>query len=101
VGNPTLIPESFYGWYTQVAYDLYDWQGASIKPFVRFERLNTASNFADLAPGLTPSEGPDQDIITSGLSFFFARGVVLKTDYQHFHGDGESDLINFGLGYQF
>jgi hypothetical protein len=101
VGNPTLIPESFYGWYTQAAYDLYDWQSASIRPFVRFERLNTASNFADLSPGLTPSEGPDQDIITGGFSFLFAHGVVLKADYQHFHGDGESDLINFGLGYQF
>ena len=101
VGNPTLIPESFYGWYTQAAYDLYDWQSASIKPFVRFERLNTASNYADLAPGLTPSNGPDQDIITSGFSFFFAHGVVLKADYQHFHGDGESDSVNFGFGYQF
>jgi len=101
VGNPTLIPESFYGWYAQAAYDLYDWSTNAIKPFVRFERLNTASNYADLAPGLTPSNGPDQDIITGGLSFFFARGVVLKADYQHFHGDGESDLINFGFGYQF
>ena len=101
VGNPTLIPESFYGWYTQAAYNLYDWQAASIRPFVRFERLNTASNYSDLAPGLTPSNGPNQDIITAGFSFLFARGVVLKADYQHFHGVGESDLVNFGLGYQF
>jgi len=101
VGNPTLIPERFYGWYTQAAYDLYDWQTTSIRPFVRFERLNTASNYSDLAPGLTPSNGPNQDIITAGFSFLFARGVVLKADYQHFHGVGESDLVNFGLGYQF
>ena len=101
VGNPTLIPESFYGWYTQAAYDLYNWQTASIKPFLRFERLNTASNFSDLAPGLTPSNGPNQDIITAGFSFLFARGVVLKADYQHFHGFGASDLVNFGFGYQF
>ncbi len=67
----------------------------------RFERLNTASNYANLAPGLTPEDGPDQDIITSGLNFLFAQGVVLKADYQHFHGFGASDQVNFGLGYQF
>ncbi len=101
IGNPTLIPESFYGWYGQAAYDLLDWDGNSLRPFVRFERLNTASNYSDIAPGLTPENGPDQDIITSGFSFLFAQGVVLKADYQHFHGVGGSDLINFGMGYQF
>jgi len=101
IGNPTLIPESFYGWYGQAAYDLLDWDGNSVRPFVRFERLNTASNYSDLSPGLTPENGPDQDIITGGFSFLFAQGVVLKADYQHFHGIGGSDLINFGMGYQF
>jgi len=101
IGNPTLIPESFYGWYGQAAYDLFDWDGNSVRPFVRFERLNTASNYSDLSPGLTPENGPDQDIITGGFSFLFAQGVVLKADYQHFHGIGGSDLINFGMGYQF
>ena len=92
IGNPTLIPESFYGWYGQAAYDLLDWDGNSVRPFVRFERLNTASNYSDLSPGLTPENGPDQDIITGGFSFLFAQGVVLKADYQHFHGIGGSDL---------
>ncbi len=98
VGNPTLIPESFYGWYGQAAYHLFDWDGNSLRPFVRFERLNTASNYPDLSPGLTPENGPDQDIITGGFSFLFAQGVVLKADYQHFHGTGGSDQINFGHG---
>jgi hypothetical protein len=101
IGNPTLIPESFYGWYGQAAYDLLDWDGNSLRPFVRFARLNTASNYSDLAPGLTPANGPDQNIVTGGFSFLFAQGVVLKADYQHIDGAGESDLINFGLGYQF
>lgn len=101
IGNPTLIPESFYGWYGQAAYNLLDWDENSLRPFVRFERLNTASNYSDLSPGLTPENGPDQDIITSGVNFLFAQGVVLKADYQHFHGTGGSDQINFGMGYQF
>jgi hypothetical protein len=101
IGNPTLIPESFYGWYGQAAYNLLDWDDNSLRPFVRFERLNTASNYSDLSPGLTPENGPDQDIITSGVNFLFAQGVVLKADYQHFRGTGASDQINFGMGYQF
>ena len=101
VGNPTLIPESFFGWYTQAAYRLFDWETASLQPFIRFERVNTAADYVDIAPGLTPSDAPDQDIITGGFSFLFAQGVVLKADYQHFSDNGESDLVNLGLGYQF
>lgn len=101
VGNPTLIPESFFGWYTQAAYRLLEGETTSLQPFIRFERVNTAADYANIAPGLTPSDGPDQDIITGGFSFLFARGVVLKADYQHFRDDDESDLVNLGLGYQF
>ena len=101
VGNPTLIPESFFGWYTQAAYRLLEGETSSLQPFIRFERVNTAADYANIALGLTPSDGPDQDIITGGFSFLFARGVVLKADYQHFRGDDESDLVNLGLGYQF
>jgi hypothetical protein len=101
VGNPTLIPEDFFGWYVQAAYHLLDWETGSLRPFTRFERVNTASNYASIAPGLTPSDAPDQDIITTGVNFLFASSVVLKADYQHFDGDSESDQINLGLGYQF
>ena len=101
VGNPTLIPEDFFGWYVQAAYHLLDWETGSLRPFTRFERVNTASNYASIAPGLTPSDASDQDIITTGVNFLFASSVVLKADYQHFDGDSESNQINLGLGYQF
>jgi hypothetical protein len=101
VGNPTLIPEDFFGWYGQAAYHLFDWETGSLAPFIRFERVNTASNYAGIAPGLTPADADDQNIVTGGFSLLFAQGVVLKADYQHFSGDGESDLVNLGVGYQF
>ncbi len=34
VGNPTLIPEDFYGWYVQAGYRLLEWDGGSLRPFV-------------------------------------------------------------------
>jgi hypothetical protein len=105
VGNPTLIPQSFFGWYTQVAYQLFQRDTASLYPFVRFERVNTASDYAKIAPGLTPQSASDQDIIVGGLSFNFANGVVLKADYQHFDDDESdnepSNQFDLGIGYQF
>jgi hypothetical protein len=105
IGNPTLIPQSFFGWYTQVAYQVFQRGAASLYPFVRFEQINTASDYAKIAPGLTPESASDQDIIVGGFSFNFANGVVLKADYQHFDDDDSDDepsnQIDLGIGYQF
>jgi hypothetical protein len=105
VGNPTLIPQQFFGWYTQVAYQLWERDTASLYPFVRFERINTAADYAKIAPGLTPASASDQDIIIGGFSFNFANGVVLKADYQHFDDDDSdnapSNQFDLGIGYQF
>jgi hypothetical protein len=100
-GNPTLIPESFFGWYAQGAYRLIEWNGSALLPFVRFERVNTAADYASLGTGLTPDDASDLDIVTTGISYFVANGVVLKADYQHFDGDDSSNQVNLGLGYQF
>jgi hypothetical protein len=101
VGNPTLIPDSFFGWYGQAAYRLFDWQSAALLPFLRYERYNTAASFAVIAPGVTPVTAPDREVITGGVNFNFARGVVIKADYQSFSHDTDSNLFGLGLGYQF
>lgn len=105
IGNPTLIPQSFFGWYTQAAYQLFQRGTASLYPFVRFEQVNTASDYAKIAPGLTPESASDQNIIVGGFSFNFANGVVLKADYQHFDDDDSdnepSNQFDLGIGYQF
>ena len=54
VGNPTLIPQSFDGWYAQAAYRAWSNADYSLAPFVRYEEFNTARSFADLGAGLTP-----------------------------------------------
>ena len=35
VGNPTLIPEYFDGWYAQAAYELWSRGDYALAPFVR------------------------------------------------------------------
>lgn len=101
VGNPTLVPEDFFGWYLQAAYRVWDSGSYNFAPFVRYERFNTASSYEELAAGLTPSVAPDQKIWTTGFNLGIARGVVLKADYLWFRDSGNSDRFDLGVGYQF
>ncbi len=105
LGSPTPIPETFFGWYTQAAFQLWQRDTASLYPFMRFERVNTASQYAHIAAGLTPQSAPDQDILVAGFNFYFANGVVVKADYQYFDGNNDdnepSNQFDLGIGYAF
>ncbi len=89
------------GWYLQAAYRLFDTQRTSLTPFVRYERFNTASSYADIGFGLTPGVLPDRKVWTAGLNWMFAPGVVFKVDYLDFQNTSEGDRFGIGLGYQF
>ena len=101
VGNPTLIPENFYGWYAQAAYVAQLPNGWTLAPFARYERVNTASSYAFIGTGLTPDALKAAEVKTVGFNLNFAPGVVVKIDYQSFDGDSGSDRVDLGLGYQF
>jgi hypothetical protein len=101
IGNPTLIPRDFYGWYGQAAYRLFESSASSISPFVRYERLNTGSRYADVGAGLTPAALPSQRIVTGGVNWVIAPGVVLKADYVDFSRGTAGDRYDIGVGYQF
>ncbi len=101
VGNPTLIPESFDGWYGQAAYKVWSNADYSLAPFARYELFNTARSFADLGPGLTPAAGPNQRVTTIGANFNVGTGIVLKADYQWFHDNANADRFDLGLGWSF
>jgi len=101
VGNPVLIPENFYGWYAQAAYVAELPNAWTLAPFARFERVNTASSYAFIGAGLTPSALDAQDVTTVGFNLNIAPGVVVKLDYQSFNRNSGSDRIDVGLGYAF
>jgi len=101
VGNRTLIPESFFGWYLQAAYRAELPNAWALTPFARYERFNTAASYASLGAGLTPSALDDEQVFTAGFNVEIASGVVLKLDYQRFQRDNASDRFDFGVGYQF
>ncbi len=101
VGNPTLIPKSFDGWYAQAAYRLWTRGDYTLSPFVRYEGFNTGRAYADLGPGLTASARPTEKVVTVGANFAVGPGVVLKVDVQRFREDSSLNRFNLGLGWSF
>ena len=101
VGNPTLIPASFDGTYFQSAYKLWSDEDHALTPFARVEQYNTARSYADLGPGLTPSAGRSERVLTLGANFQVSQGIVVKADYQRFRQKAELNRINLGLGWSF
>jgi outer membrane murein-binding lipoprotein Lpp len=101
VGNPVLIPENFFGWYLEAAYRAIERDTWSLAPFVRYERLNTGSSYADIGPGFTPVPLADQKVWTGGVNFSLVPGVVLKADYVDFRDGGGADRFDLGIGYEF
>lgn len=101
VGQPTLIPKSFEGWYAQAGYKLWEQASYALLPFVRWEQFNTASGFADLGQGLTPAAQPNERVVTVGANFRIAQGVVLKADMQRFSENKDGDRFNLGLGWSY
>ena len=101
VGNPTLIPSAFDGYYVQGAYRLWTRQDYALSPFVRWERFNTGKSYADLGPGLTPPALPTETVWTAGANFQVTPGVVVKADYQWFSVNKASNRFDLGLGWSF
>jgi hypothetical protein len=99
VGNPYLIPAAFDGWYAQAAYRVWSRDALALTPFTRYERYNTGSSYADLGPGLTPSALETQGVLTLGIDFDIAAGVVVKADVQKFEHGRELDRLDLGLGW--
>ena len=101
VGNPTPIPSSFDGWYTQAAYQAWKTNDYALTPFVRYERFNTARSYTALPAGLGVPAGPTEKVTTVGANLRVGEGVVLKADYQKFGEDASRDRLNLGMGYAF
>lgn len=101
VGNPVLIPESFYGWYAQAAYVATLPNSWTLAPFARYERVNTGAGYAFIGAGLTPAALEAEEITTLGVNLNIASGVVLKLDYQMFDLNSDADRVDLGLGYAF
>ncbi len=101
VGNPTLIPAAFDGGYVQAAYTLWRKADLALTPFARWEQFNTAKQYADLGPGLTPTTAAAERVFTLGANLALGSGVVFKADVQRFRSSRDLDRLDLGLGWSF
>jgi hypothetical protein len=101
VGNPTLIPASFDGWYAQAAYKIWSHAEYALTPFVRWEQFNTARSFDDIGQGLTPEPAKTERVVTVGANFQVSPGIVLKADIQRFREVEDNNRFDLGLGWSF
>ncbi len=100
-GEPTPVPEDFYGWYAQAAYKVWQNGDYSLSPFVRYERVNTAAGYASMPQGLELNAATAETLSTLGVSFYLNPNVVFKLDYQDFAEDDSSNRVQLGLGLSF
>ena len=101
LAGTNLVPKSFFGWYTQAAYKLWENGEYALSPFARYEVFNTAASFAALPAGLGVDADRNEKVLTTGANLRIGNNVVLKADVQRFQVARERDRLNLGIGYQF
>jgi hypothetical protein len=115
-GSPNPIPASFYGYYLQGAYALWEGGDYRLNPFVRFERYNMGASYEGtpgpvIPPGEVPLSAAPGDyglwpqnhdrVWTAGANFYLGPHVVLKGDYQWFEVNSGFNRFDLGLGVSF
>ena len=101
IGQSFPIPDSFYGWYAQGAYRVWQSADRSLWPFARYERVNTAASYPGQPAGLGVDALPTETVNTYGANFYLNPNVVFKADYQSFHVDRDRDRFDLGIGLMF
>lgn len=96
----TLVPKSFFGWYTQAAYRLWEHDEYQLSPFTRYEVFNTAASY-DAPAGIGSGAARDEKVLTAGANLRVGEHVVLKADVQRFQVERGRDRLDLGIGYQF
>jgi len=105
LGQPTPVPNAFWGGYAQAAWRALEWNQSTLAPFVRYEAFNTAASYAAQPQGLGADAAPTERVWTAGANYYLNPNVVFKVDYQRFNRDdaalGYGNRFDLGIGYQF
>ncbi len=102
IGQPTPVPQLFYGGYVQAAWrNLWTYEDYALTPFTRYEWVNTAASYATVPEGLGVPTTPTEQIWTIGANFFVTPSIVFKADYQQFKLDSSRNAFQLGFGLNF
>jgi len=102
IGQPTPVPQLFYGGYVQGAWrNIWQYNDYALTPFTRYEWVNTAAAYASVPQGLGVPATPTEQIWTVGANFFVTPSIVFKADYQQFRIDSSRNAWQLGFGLNF
>src|SRR6266853_1463069 len=105
--SPNPLPSSFYGYFLQGAYRLWEQGDYRAAPFVRWERYDLGASYAGTSgpaiPGGLVGLWPRSDdrVWTAGANFYVGAHLVLKGDYQWFQLNQGFRRLDLGLGVSF
>jgi hypothetical protein len=102
-GASNPLPASFYGYYLQAAYRLWQHNEMSLNPFVRWERYNMGASYSGVTSPVPPPGFPQpfDTVTTLGLNYYLTPQVVFKMDYQHFLVNQTFTRFDLGMGLSF
>jgi hypothetical protein len=102
IGQPTPVPQLFYGGYVQGAWrNAWTYNDYALMPFTRYEWVNTAAAYASVPLGLGVAPTPTEQVWTIGADFYVTPGIVFKADYQQFRIDSTRNSFQLGFGLNF
>ncbi|MBX0311911.1 MAG: DUF3373 domain-containing protein [Sulfurihydrogenibium sp.] len=99
----TTFPKKFYGFYTQVAYDVLKFFKVSDQQLNLFGIYENYDTHASVSEGFEKPEGHKVEIYNIGLSYKPHPLVALKADYVRFspHDVKKQNLYRFAIGWMF
>lgn len=103
-GIPNNLGESMYGYYVEVAYNVFrpiTKIKSQLIPFVRFSNYDTEASMAD---DQFRNEAFNTTVITTGLGYWIVSQVAVKTDFQFIKSKGSenfSKTFNAGIAVTF
>ncbi len=102
IGQPTPVPQLFYGGYVQAAWrNAWTYNDYALTPFTRYEWVNTAAAYASVPQGLGVAPTPTEQVWTIGADFYVTPNIVFKADYQQFRIDSTRNAFQLGFGLNF
>jgi Phosphate-selective porin O and P len=102
IGQPTPVPQLFYGGYIQAAWrSAWTYNDYALTPFTRYEWVNTAASYASVPQGLGVPTTPTEQVWTIGADFYITPDIVFKADYQQFRFDSSRNSFQVGFGLNF
>jgi len=103
-GQPNTLGSSMYGYYVEVAYNVFHAVKkikSELIPFVRYSNYNTQ---ASVVSGLPKNDTYNTTVITTGIGYWFTSQVALKTDVQFLKrktDDKFNNIFNAGIAVMF